>query len=423
MAVLELSGYGGVQVMTTQSLLSDVGAVRAGVQRDEKSFFEIVGPALKDQPLTFLCGDREYRFGASADPTVVRIDDADTFRRILTQGNLGLGEAYMDQKVEIVRGTLEGLLLALLRADVPKFIRGNPSSLLKLAGIYLRNFGRGRYGNVQSHYDAGIELFEIVLDPAMAYSCAYVTSESDSLEQMQINKFDRICRKLRLQPGERLLDIGCGFGGLLIHAARHYGTRGVGITISRDQHRRAQAKVAAEGLSDRVEILYASHKTLPGRFDKIVSVGMMEHLTKRDLPVFMRNVKNALVEDGLTLMHMIGCNSSVNRHDPFIQKYIFPGSRTPKLSELAENLERNELAIQDVENIGRHYGPTAHRWYENLQNNYAKLDHRKYDARFKRLWEYYLSCGMAAATESEAAVWQVLAANGRKLYRMPYQRV
>jgi cyclopropane-fatty-acyl-phospholipid synthase len=409
--------------MTQQSLYPDVVAVRADVPRDEKLFFEIVGPALANEPLTFLCGDREYRYGSGVDPTVVRINDTDAFRRMLTQGNLGLGECYMDRKVEIVHGTLEGLLVSLVRAEVPKFIRANPASLLKLAGVHLRNLVRGRYGNVQSHYDVGEELFECLLDPAMTYSCGYVESETDSLAQLQINKFDRICRKLRIKPGDRLLDIGCGFGGLLIYAAERYGARCTGITISRHQHRRAQANAAAKGLSDRVEILFASHKTLPGQFDKIASVGMMEHLTKRDLPVFMRNVKNALVKDGLALLHTIGCNTGVNRHDPFVQKYIFPGSRAPKLSELSETLEWNDLAIQDVENIGRHYGPTLRAWNENFQKNYSKLDHNKYDSRFKRMWEYYLCCSIAAATVSEAAVYQVLAANSHKIYAMPYHRV
>jgi len=409
--------------MTQQSFYPNVVALRADVPRDERLFFEIVGPALANEPLTFLCGDREYRYGSGADPTVVRISDTDAFRRMLTEGNLGLGECYMDQKVEIVHGTLEGLLVSLVRAEVPKFIRANPASLLKLAGVHLRNLVRGRYANVQSAYDIGEELFENFLDPAMTYSCGYVAAETDSLEQMQVNKFDRICRKLRIQPGDRLLDIGCGFGGLLIHAAEHYGARCTGITIAHHHHRRAQANAAAKGLSDRVEIIFASHKTLPGQFDKIVSVGMIEHLTKRDLPIFVRNIKNALVKDGLALLHTVGCNTAVNRHDPFIQKYMLPGTRTPKLSELSENLEQNDLAIQDVENIARHYGPTLRGWNENFQKNYPKLDHKKYDSRFKRMWEYYITCCIAAATVSEAAVYQVLAANGHKIYAMPYQRV
>jgi cyclopropane-fatty-acyl-phospholipid synthase len=409
--------------MTQQSLYPNVVAVRADVPRDERLFFEIVGPALANEPLTFLCGDREYRYGSGADPTVVRINDTDAFRRMLTEGNLGLGECYMDQKVEIVHGTLEGLLVSLVRAEVPKFIRANPASLLKLAGVHLRNLVRGRYANVQSAYDIGEELFENFLDPAMTYSCGYVAAETDSLEQMQINKFDRIAM---VEHGERvdlLRDIGCCFGGLLIHAPEHYGVRCTGITIAHHHHRRAQANAAAKGLSDRVEIIFASHKTLPGQFDKIVSVGMIEHLTKRDLPVFVRNIKNALVKDGLALLHTVGCNTAVNRHDPFIQKYMLPGTRTPKLSELSENLEQNDLAIQDVENIARHYGPTLRGWNENFQKNYPKLDHKKYDSRFKRMWEYYITCCIAAATVSEAAVYQVLAANGHKIYAMPYQRI
>jgi cyclopropane-fatty-acyl-phospholipid synthase len=150
---------------------------------------------------------------------------------------------------------------------------------------------------------------------------------------------------------------------------------------------------------------------------------MIEHLTKRDMPVFVRNIKNALVPDGMALLHTVGCNTAVNKHDPFIQKYMLPGTRTPKLSEMADALEKNDLAIQDVENIARHYGPTLRGWNANFQKNYPGLDHNKYDARFKRMWEYYITCCIAAATQSEAAVYQVLVANSHKIYAMPWHRV
>jgi cyclopropane-fatty-acyl-phospholipid synthase len=408
--------------MKAQLLYSDITSVRNKAPRDEKIFFELVGPAIKDEPLHFLSDDREYRFGSAPDPTIVRINDPDVFRRMLTQGNLGLAESYMAKKVEIVHGSLENFLMSLARSDIEKFIRANPASLLKLLGVHLRNFLRGRYRNVQSHYDMGEELFEAFLDPTMAYSCGYQASATDTLAEIQFNKNDRICRKLRIKPGDRLLDIGCGFGGLLIHAAKHYGARGTGITISRHHHRRSRANVEAQGLSGQVDILFSSHKELPGTFDKIVSVGMFEHLTQRDYPAFFGNIKHMLARDGLGLLHTVGCNTFINRHDPFIQKYMLPGSRTPKLSELSYYLEKYDLPIHDVENNARHYAPTLRGWRENFQKNYPKLDHKKYDETFKRMFEYYFTCCVVAAMTSTAAVYQVLFANNHKL-DIPLQRV
>jgi cyclopropane-fatty-acyl-phospholipid synthase len=395
---------------------------RTGVSTDEKTFFDLVGPAVSHEPLHFICGDREYVYGPGPNRTVVRITDPDFFRRVLTQGNLGLGECYMDKHFDVVRGTLEDLLLALARADVERCVRSNPRNLVKLAGIYARNLFRGRYGNVQSHYDIGDELFESFLDESMAYSCGYLRSSDDTLGDLQRNKFDRICQKLRLKPGEHLLDIGCGFGGLLMHAAKQYDVRCTGITISHRHHEKARAIVSSKGLSDRVEILFSSHKDLPGTFDKVVSVGMMEHLRRGDYRVYVRNIKRSLKEGGMGLIHCIGCNGPKNKHDPFIQKYIFPGSGQPRLSEMAYWLERNRLAILDVENMARHYAPTAHAWLVNFQDNYPKLDHRKYDETFKRMWEYYLSCGVPGAMASDSALWQVLFANSYKI-EIPWQRV
>jgi cyclopropane-fatty-acyl-phospholipid synthase len=406
-----------------QTRVSDVAPVHPRAPRSERRFFELVGPALKNQPLTFLCEDREYRYGSSAEPTVIRISDSGVFDRILTEGNLGLAECYMDKKVEVVHGSLEHFVVSLIRADVEKYIRRNPASMAKVAAIHLKNLFRGRNGNVQAHYDVGQDLFDACLDESMAYSCGYAYSADDSLANLQRQKFDRICKKLRIKPGDRLLDIGCGFGGLLMHAAKNYGARGTGITLSHVQLKRANELAAERGVADRVQVLFASHEDLPpGPFEKVVSVGMFEHLKLSDYPVFFGNIKKVLTEDGMGLVHCIGCATEDNPRDAFTQKYIFPGSRTPTLSEMASHIEHCDMPIHDVENIVRHYAPTARRWLENFQRNYPKLDHKKYDERFKRLWEYFLSCSAAAATASTGSLWQVLFANSHKI-DIPFQRV
>jgi cyclopropane-fatty-acyl-phospholipid synthase len=408
--------------MSAETQSSNLPRSRSGAPRDERIFFEVIGPALAGEPLTFVCDGREYAYGHGSDRIVIKINDPHFFAQVLTHGNLGLGEAYMARGFEIIGGTLEGFLLSLARCNVEQFVRRNPRNLLKLSGIYLRNRWQGRYVNVQSHYDIGDDLFESFLDDSMAYSCGYQKTPNDTLAELQINKFDRICQKLRIKPGDTVLDIGCGFGGLLVHAAAHYNARCTGITISRHHHQRGREIVEAKGLSDRVDIRFSSHQTVPGKFDKVVSVGMMEHLRRRDYPVYIRNIKRSLAPEGMGLIHCIGCNDYKNVHDPFIQKYIFPGSGQPRLSEISYYLEKNRLPILDVENMARHYGPTAHAWLVNFQQNYEKLDHNKYDETFKRMWEYYLSCGVPGAMASDSALYQVLFANSYTI-EIPFQRV
>jgi cyclopropane-fatty-acyl-phospholipid synthase len=408
--------------MVVRAEIGESGSRRLSAPRDERLFFDFVGPALREDVVQFLCDDRVYRFGSVGQPTIVRIHGADFFRDVLARGNLGLGESFMNGEFEIVQGTLESFLIALARADIERFVRQKPLNAVRLLPIFLRNLVRGRYRNVQSHYDLGEDLFESFLDDAMAYSCGYALSENDTLDALQTQKFDRICRKLRLEPGDRVLDIGCGFGGLLIHAARQYGARCTGVTIAHHHHRRAQANAEAKGVSDLVEIRFASHRDLGGPYDKIVSVGMFEHLTRRDYPVFFSNVKRALVKDGIGLLHTVGFSGYRNGHDPFIQKYMLPGSRTPKLSELADQLEHQEMPIIDVENIASHYTPTLRHWRNNFLENYHHLDHVKYDETFKRMFEYYITCCIAASVASEATVFQVLFKNNFRI-DMPFQRV
>jgi cyclopropane-fatty-acyl-phospholipid synthase len=336
----------------------------------------------------------------------VRVNDNRFFTRVLAAGNLGLGEAYMAREFEIVDGSLEDFLLSLLRSRLDKKIANDPRAALKILGIRLLDTLRGKQSNIKRHYDIGDDLFESFLDSTLTYSCGYARQPGDDVDTLQFNKFERICQKLRLQPGERLLDIGCGYGGLLIHAAKHYGITGVGVTISRHHCARGNHNIADAGLADRVQIRFEDHLALDGSFDKVVSVGMMEHVPRREYRPFFKNIARVLTTKGFGLIHAIGCNSFRNEHDPFIQKYIFPGSNQPRLSEITGNLEKNRLAILDVENMVRHYAITGRRWLERFRA--ASLDPRKYDETFRRMWEYYLACGIAAMTAGDTALYQVL---------------
>ena len=371
---------------------------------------------LTDASVLFRTDDGETVVGVRPNQSreadiVVRVFRETFFSQVLCHGNLGLGEAFMAGDFEMEKGELYELLTILLRNRVNENVGKDARTLLKIAAYRVANALSGKQKNVQRHYDIGFDLFESFLDSRMVYSCGYANTPEDDLEQLQTNKLDRICRKLDLKAGDHVLDIGCGFGGFLAFAASEYGATGTGITISRDHCYRGNAILSKRGLSDRVRIEFRDHRAMEGRFDKVVSVGMLEHVPRSEYRHYFRNIARVLKPKGMGLVHAVGCNSPQNEHDPFIQKYIFPASNQPKLSEISSFLERNRLAIVDVENIIRHYHPTAVAWLNQFRSNKGKLDSQKYDSRFHKMWEYYLSCAAAAALASDAAVFQVLFTN------------
>jgi cyclopropane-fatty-acyl-phospholipid synthase len=391
-------------------------------------FLEILDRGVADARIRFELDGRDFVVGRGAegdghDPEVtVRVANPRVFNRALAAGSLGLGESFMAGDFAVADGTLAQLLEILLRNRLDKKIKERPWTALRIGLLRLADALRGKAHNVQRHYDLGDDLFEAFLDSTLTYSCGYAADPGDDLETLQRNKLERICRKLRLRPGDRLLDIGCGFGGLLVHAAKHYGVTATGVTLSRRHCARGQAVAAREGLADRVRIEYADFNEVAPEFDRVVSVGMMEHVPRREYGRYFAKIAEVLTRDGLGLVHVIGANAVENEHDPFIQKYIFPASNQPRLSEIAGGLERHGLAILDVENMIRHYGYTAARWLENFRAHRARLDPERYDEAFQRMWEYYLSGAVAAARASDAALYQVLFAKDYTA-PMPLQRV
>ncbi|MEZ4360463.1 MAG: class I SAM-dependent methyltransferase [Kofleriaceae bacterium] len=375
-------------------------------------FLELLDRHLEGQ-LTFVVDGapitvgRARAIGEGTD-AIVKVNNARVFSRVLAAGNLGLGESYMAGDFEMAEGALEDMLILLLRSRLDQKIGADPVAAMKVLATRIGDIVRGKQDNIRRHYDIGDDLFEIFLDSTLTYSCGYATSATDDVESLQFNKLERICKKLRLKAGERLIDIGCGYGGLLTHAAKHHGITGIGITISRHHCDRGNENIARAGLADKIQIKFEDHTLLSGTFDKVVSVGMMEHVPRREYRKYFENIARVLKPTGMGLIHTIGCNAEVNHHDPFIQKYIFPGSNQPRLSEIAEGLEKHKLPILDVENMVRHYAITGRRWLEAFRANADKLDQAKYDETFRRMWEYYLACGIAGMTASDTALYQVL---------------
>jgi cyclopropane-fatty-acyl-phospholipid synthase len=382
--------------------------------KSQAYFLMILNRVVQDGLIRFRIGNEQIVVGRKSDAeaghfdVTIRVNKPQFFRRVLRAGNLGMGEAFMERDFEIEEGTLQDFLTILLRNRLDKKIRARPLIALRISLLRLGDTLRGKAKNVRYHYDIGDDLFESFLDSTLTYSCGYVEDPNDDIEELQFNKNERICKKLRLVNGESLLDIGCGYGGLLIHAAKHYGIHGTGITISENHYHRGNEKIAQYGLSDRLRIELCDFTQISGQFDKIVSVGMMEHIPRRQYSLYFRNIARTLTPQGMGLVHTVGANAARNLHDPFIQKYIFPASCRPRLSEIARQLEIHGLAILDVENVVRHYAYTARRWLNRFQQKKAALDQSKYDDTFLRMWEYFLCCCIAAATASDSAVYQVL---------------
>ncbi len=403
-----ISAFGSALARIFDGSEADAEAARHG--RSQALLLELFDRHVLDARFGVQVGGRSFTVGqgSGASLATLRLRDASVCTQILAGGNLGLGEAYMDGAAECLHGELHELLTALLRNRLDQALQSDPRLLARAAWVRLQTLTRSKAENVRRHYDAGDDLFAAFLDPSRTYSCGYMVDPDDSLEQMQRNKLERICQKLELRAGDRLLDIGCGFGGLLIHAAEHYGVRGVGVTNSRHHWARAQENVARAGLQKRVEIRLDDFTRIGDRFDRVVSVGMMEHVPRREYASYFAAIARVLAPDGRGLVHTIGCAGSKNQHDPFIQKYIFPGSGQPRLSEICAGLEREQLAILDVENIVRHYGHTILRWLANFRRSRSTLDPARYDERFCRMFEYYFHCGIAAAFAADSAVFQVL---------------
>ncbi|NDC38165.1 MAG: class I SAM-dependent methyltransferase, partial [Proteobacteria bacterium] len=265
--------------------------------------------------------------------------------------------------------------------------------------------------NIAAHYDLGNEFFEQMLGPSMTYSCGYMHRPDDSIDTMQQQKYSRIIQKLAPHRGT-LLDIGCGWGSLLIYAAQHCPEiSGVGVTISAEQQRYAQRRIQEAGLAERIRIELCDYRDLRGTFDRIVSVGMFEHVGKASYPEYMRTFHHLLSPTGVGLLHTIGTEEDPRiPQDPWIAKYIFPGTILPRLEWIVSEARKADLSIGHIENWRPHYATTLHRWRERVVANWDTIRTlgTQYDERFFRLWNYYLQLCEACFIDSTVELYQVL---------------
>lgn len=359
----------------------------------------------------FWDGDRVC-FG---DPTLpgavtLRFKSPSTAEHIIANGFLGFGEAYMGGELE-----LDGDLQELLRLGIRiGFDQTRPSVRRRFLPWIHRvtrpNSSDQAFQNVSHHYDRGNDFYSLYLDPTMTYSCAYFRSPGDSLEQAQHQKYEHIARKLLLKPGERLLDIGCGWGGMLLYAVRHYGVSALGSTISHSQYEYVGSKIKELGLEDKIEVVCQDYRNLAGKYDKIVSIGMFEHVGRKFIPVFMRKMDRLLNKGGLGLLHTIG-KDKASFSDPWMWKYIFPGNYLPALDEIAREMGTVGFSVLDVENLRPHYARTLDLWADNFERNAEKV-RQMFDDVFVRMWRLYLRGASAGFKYGESRAFQVLFSKG-----------
>ena len=270
-----------------------------------------------------------------------------------------------------------------------------------MSTLFNRQTTRRAKSNASSHYDIGNDLYEHMLDKNMIYSCAYWKSATN-LDDAQEAKLELICQKLHLKKGMALLDIGCGWGGFAAYAAKRYGVRVTGITPAAEQVRLARERT--KGLPVTIE--QKDYREISGKFDRIVSIGMLEHVGPKNYAVFFERCKEMLKGDGIMLHHTIGNNRSVNRTAPWMDKYIFPGGVVPSLAQIARSVEK-QLVIEDLHNFGPYYDKTLMAWHENFVKNYPQLKD-KYDERFYRMWNFYLLTCAALFRTRNMQLWQIV---------------
>jgi len=281
---------------------------------------------------------------------------------------------------------------------------------LFILGMLNRNTRRCAQKNISYHYDRGDEFYALYLDKTMTYSCAYFKRSDDSLEQAQLNKYEHIAKKLILKPDETLLDIGCGWGGMLIFAAQKYGIRGVGNTLSKNQFEYANRKIKELGLQDRLKVLHKDFRQLSGKFDKIVSIGMFEHVGKKFIPAFIQKVSDLLKTGGLGLLHTIG-GDTPSANDPWTFNYIFPGAYIPALHEITSEMGKTGFSIIDVENLRLHYAKTLEKWIENYEKNIEKI-RELFDEAFVKQWRLFLHSTAAGFKCGKSQLFQILFSKG-----------
>lgn len=343
--------------------------------------------------------DNRHEFGPGGEPSAtIRLTDPSLYRKLFFNPELYAGEAYMNGTLIVEDGGIRRFLEVfahnrdgLRKGPVRQRIKTLQKTFRK---TMQRNKRDASSKNVEAHYDLSNDLYRLFLDPDMQYSCAYWPTDIKpladiTLEEAQLAKKRHIAAKLRLEPGQRVLDIGCGWGGMAMHLAKEHDVSVVGVTLSHDQYALARHRVEAAGLQDKVDIRLQDYRDCKGPFDRVVSVGMFEHVGVGHFEEYFSKIRDVLTDDGCALVHSIGRKGGPGTTGKWIRKYIFPGGYSPALSETFATIEKAGLWVTDMEILRLHYAWTLAEWEKRFQANRAAIVEMK-DERFARMWEFYL---------------------------------
>ena len=363
-------------------------------------------------------GGRRHVFRGDPGPSItVRLADRRLHHRLLLWPKLALGEGYMEGTITVEDGSLYGLLDLLavnLMAAEHHPVQRLTNRLQRLSRIiHTYNPAPRARRNVAHHYDLNGALYDLFLDRDRQYSCAYFRGGGETIDRAQDDKKLHLAAKLLLKPGQRLLDIGSGWGGLALYLARLAGIDATGVTLSTEQHQVSNERAKSMGLADRVRFHLNDYRAETGRYDRLVSVGMFEHVGAPHYGTFFGKVRDLLAEDGVALLHSIGRMEPPGGANPWVRKYIFPGGYTPALSEVLSAIERAGLWVTDIEILRGHYAETLNRWRQRFEVNREAV-RKLYDERFCRMWEFYLAGSEVSFRRLNHTVFQIQLAKSQE---------
>ena len=377
--------------------------------------FNIFPEKVSKAGLIKLWNDEEIKIGQGQPVFSIHIKNQKIFEEILVEPSLAFGEGYINGDIEIVGNVGEVLEWLFENATEQKL---TPYQKAKVCWLHLKRRAtiKQTKKDVQTHYDKGNDFYKLWLDQDMNYSCAFFRTDDEDIDQAQKNKIIRSLKKLMLKPNHKLLDIGCGWGSLVIYAAKTFGTKTVGITLSENQYELAKERVKKEGLEELVEIRLQDYREISKNeeksFDRIISIGMFEHVGKENIPVFFEKCAKLLKPKGMMLLHTIS-RIKESQMDPWLTKYIFPGTYVPALKELVETAEDTGFDFIDIENLRRHYDKTLGHWASRFEKHAKKIK-EKYGEKFIKTWRLYLYGCQMAFRYNPLFVFQILFSLGRR---------
>ena len=357
-------------------------------------FFNFVKSIIKYGKLKVVDYDGKiYVFGNSKPECTIKINNKNIKKKLLINPELYIGEAIVDQDITIEDGSLEDFINIITNNSF-NISKNFIHSLINFISTKLRflqqlNFISKSYNNVAHHYDIDEKIYKMFLDKDMQYSCAYFRNDNLNLDQAQEEKKNILIKKLNIKKNMKVLDIGCGWGGMAMQIAKDTGAYVKGITLSQNQYELSQKRLKESKLDEQVDFELIDYRELSGKYDRIISVGMFEHVGLAQYNKFFNCIKNLLTDDGIMILHSIGSKLEPHQTNPWIRKYIFPGGYIPSLSEVTKVVERQDLWISDLEIWRMHYAKTLQKWRINFNNNRSKISNIL-DEKFCRMWEFYL---------------------------------